>query len=224
MRNRYLIWLVSLAALSGTLFTHAMQLQQEKKRTVFPHAIHMEYDMECIDCHKGAKEEDRATLPKADVCFECHDEEPDLVWDSPELIAFLKERSRGEGVLDFSDSLDFADLKFSHKSHMERGAECDDCHGPVKENKPIQGGNPDFKHACRDCHAFMKASNECSNCHDTYSVDKPPASHASPFWMKRHGLGVSSHFRKLPEDTCFFCHEVERCDQCHQENKPAWHS
>jgi len=232
-RDLYVLVLLAVIAVSGVYATFAGQTPDEQgpdKRgsdneelTVFPHELHLEYDMLCTECHAGAEEQDRATLPAAEVCVDCHDQ-PDPEWDTPELIVFFEERDAGEGQLYFSDSLDFADLKFSHGRHAEKGVQCADCHGEVARNKPIHGGEPDFKHACRDCHALTAAGTECSTCHDTYRSDLPPSSHAEPAFKRVHGREVSVFFRSLPEGTCFYCHQVNFCEQCHSENKPAWHN
>ncbi|MHC4942320.1 MAG: cytochrome c3 family protein [Planctomycetota bacterium] len=216
-------WFLLLAALlSCALITMAGTIGNDKELTPFPHAIHMEYEMVCTDCHGGALDQDRATLPKAGVCFECH-EALDPEWDPPELIAFFEERSRGEDELYFSDSLEIADLKFSHKIHAARGTECSDCHGPVADDRPIQGGDPDFKHSCLDCHKTMNIGTECKLCHDSNRDDKPPASHESKEFIRIHGLNAPEQYRKLPEGRCFYCHEKEQCEQCHLQNKPEWH-
>jgi hypothetical protein len=182
----------------------------------------MEYDMECTQCHEGAVGEDRAGLPAAKVCFECHDP-PDPKWDSELLVAFFKERGRGEGKLFFRDSLEFDDLKFSHQVHANQGADCSDCHGDVAGGKMIQSGHPDFKHTCRDCHRLMKAPAGCPTCHDGYREDRPPADHAEGAFLKAHGRSVKPYFKVLPEDRCFFCHQVAGCELCHRETKPEWH-
>ena len=210
----------SLAAYGSQSLTGDEGASGKRKLSPFPHAVHIENELECTDCHDGAVEKKKAGLPDGETCFDCHD---DPESESPAAKAFFSERSEGEHKLFFRSSYDFKDLKFSHKDHMARGAQCMDCHGDVGKGEIIRKGNPDFKHTCLDCHTLMKASVECKTCHYTYRKDKAPKDHEGPGFLKSHSQKVKPYFRALPEDRCFYCHEVGSCDRCHKENRPDSH-
>ncbi len=221
MRYRNFILLALLVVASGTLFAWTGGLPKTKGApTPFPHGVHRENELECIDCHEGAREEDQTSLPTAETCVDCHDD-PEIFSDAEK--AFFEERDAGEGKMRFYSSLVFEDLKFSHKAHVAQGTNCKDCHGNLATGAVIKAGDPDFKHTCLDCHDLMKASTECVACHDTYTRDAMPASHKAAGFGQAHGGMVEPYFRQLPEDKCFFCHEVSACETCHRENPPAGH-
>jgi len=220
-RDRKTIALVLIVAFFGSLITVAGMQDRPVRRTPFPHAVHIENDLACTDCHEGAEEQDRATIPGADWCYECHEDPVETGSDAEK--AFFSERDAGEGKLNLASELVFADLKFSHKVHIAKDAVCQDCHGDVEKGAFIRKGTPDFKHTCMDCHEMMEASVECTACHDSYRKDAAPESHKAAVFMKTHGSGVQKYFRSLPEGQCFFCHSAGECDQCHQENRPAGH-
>jgi len=222
MRYRDLILLVLLAVASGKLFAWTGEFPAPGDAPIpFSHAVHMENELACIDCHEGARDEDRAAMPTAETCFDCHDD-PEIFSDAEK--AFFESRAAGEGKLRFFSSLVFDDLKFSHTAHMARGAACEDCHGDVITGEVIRAGDPDFKHTCLDCHDLMEAPAGCAACHDTYTQDSRPASHDAPGFGQAHRGMVKPYFRQLPEDKCFFCHEVSACERCHRENPPAGHA
>jgi len=220
MRFRYLFLLISFVLLPVSLVAFDGARPERGGPTPFPHKVHIENGIECTDCHTGARDEDTAGLPTAETCFDCHDTPEDF---SPAEKAFFAERAAGKGKLRFSSSFTCRDLKFSHKSHIAKGAECADCHGDVPGGKIIRGGTPDFKHTCIDCHSLMQATLKCSSCHKTYTKDRAPKSHKEASFAKNHGLRVETYFHKLPEDKCFFCHETAFCDACHKEQKPVEH-
>jgi hypothetical protein len=55
---------------------------------------------------------------------------------------------------------------FSHRAHVEAGAKCETCHGPVAERDVITKEVDISMGACMDCHRKTKASNDCRFCHD----------------------------------------------------------
>jgi hypothetical protein len=55
---------------------------------------------------------------------------------------------------------------FSHRAHVETGATCQTCHGPVAQRDVIVKEVDISMGACMDCHRKNKASNDCKYCHD----------------------------------------------------------
>ena len=47
------------------------------------HAIHIERDLECGDCHTGIESHPAAGVPSIKICAECHDDPEDTIGDTP---------------------------------------------------------------------------------------------------------------------------------------------
>ena len=128
----------------------------------FDHRLHMEQRMECIDCHPGAVEGERAGLPDRDRCMLCHQA---IATDSAAVrrLAGLPtgRRIRWERVYRVPDF-----VFFSHAEHSAAGLGCVTCHGPVETRSVLAQEISTNMVACMNCHAQRRVSNECYLCHD----------------------------------------------------------
>ena len=57
-------------------------------------------------------------------------------------------------------------VSFSHKAHLEAGATCQTCHGPVAEHERVARETDLSMTGCMDCHRANKASLSCTYCHE----------------------------------------------------------
>jgi hypothetical protein len=55
---------------------------------------------------------------------------------------------------------------FSHKTHLDHGAKCQDCHGPVAERDRLFRETDISMGGCMGCHRAKNASIDCTTCHD----------------------------------------------------------
>lgn len=55
---------------------------------------------------------------------------------------------------------------FSHRVHIQAGATCDTCHGPVRERDVITKDVVHNMRSCIACHAARNARRECTTCHE----------------------------------------------------------
>jgi len=55
---------------------------------------------------------------------------------------------------------------FSHRVHIQAGASCETCHGPVRERDVITKEVVHNMRSCVACHAATKARRECTTCHE----------------------------------------------------------
>lgn len=166
----------------------------------FAHADHA--DLDCADCHKGIPASSLSTdqnLPPMETCGDCHDIESDDAcgtchrnpdnpspWPRPERL-----------------------ILFSHRSHLDRKAECGACHGNIKTStEPSSEYMPTMKR-CFSCHDGKSAGKDCKLCHDDHITlaDIHPLD-----WRHQHGDRAS-----LSPEWCTQCHrQDESCVECHR--------
>ncbi|MFQ5705978.1 MAG: cytochrome c3 family protein [bacterium] len=145
-------------------------LSSSEKEPVQPiaynHNKHVEEaGMECLDCHKYAEENARASIPNIEVCQDCHDEALSDSEAEKTLVAYIKNKKR----IPWQQNYFVPDYAyFSHRRHVKLGKlDCAVCHGDVaKLTRPISQPFVKMKMDwCRDCHEQRKVSNDCYACH-----------------------------------------------------------
>jgi hypothetical protein len=184
--------LVAAAGLASTGDVVASQIS-------FSHDLHVqENGIACGACHEDVRQATVPTedlRPTMDVCASCHDTESD---DN----CSMCHTGGGdpEGYPEWAAGVDF----FSHQAHLDRGLECDRCHGGTG-TESVHLASMD---ECRSCHATRPALAGCNTCHAT-DAELAPASHAAG-WESWHGLEA-----RAGEAGCESCHTQSDCQQCH---------
>ena len=128
----------------------------------YSHKKHVALGMRCLDCHKGAAQEDQAGLPGTALCMHCH---ATIKTGSPEIskLTEIHKRSGKPGWVRVYKVPDF--VFFSHASHVKAGEQCITCHGNVQERDVLAREVSTGMVACMNCHATRKVSNDCVLCH-----------------------------------------------------------
>ena len=108
-------------------------------------------------------------------------------------------------------------LTITHQKHLDRGAECTDCHANV-----VHGGKAPFKNTpsmskCLGCHDGEEAPNRCGLCHLKLGEIRPPL--YNPDWISQHKQNIIV----TGEDTCVRCHGEDFCRTCHSVGRPESH-
>jgi len=169
----------------------------------FPHGIHIESGVACVECHApilkttALRENviDVQIPTKSEVCAACHDPIPDY-----------------KPVQRFDPA-----VRFDHAAHLPRlkGAkdECQVCHTKFTEPGMIASPVPAMS-ACTACHNHNQdfAVGRCTPCHrDLRKYEKPAAqySHEANF-LETHG-----RWARQSITTCSSCHDQTMCSQCH---------
>ncbi len=169
----------------------------------FPHGIHVESGVECVECHAPILKSTAlradvidVQLPtKSEVCAGCHDPIPEY-----------------KPVQRFR-----ADVRMDHAAHFPRlkGAksQCQVCHTKIAEPGSFEVEVPAM-HACTDCHNHAQdyAVGRCTPCHvDLRKYTKPVKdySHEAEF-LETHG-----RWARASVSTCASCHDQTMCSQCH---------
>ncbi len=183
---------------------------------------HVERGIGCVDCHAGAKKEERAGMPKREFCVDCHEDV-----DKPEV---KKKHAPGGPIFDAEGKPKWTtvttlpeDVNFSHAKHTEAHG-CDECHGDIEHG---ECGLVDLAAKfdnCRRCHRDEDLFGNCAHCHSTFDKATRPHSHDRE-WQRTHGLQVR-HMGglDLADRTCGSCHPTSDCLSCHQEERPRDHT
>jgi len=131
----------------------------------FNHSKHVENGVGCTDCHAGAQDSTRATLPEISTCLTCH-ESP--LTQSPEEAKIRAAAAAGTELRWTQITRVPPHVFFSHRRHTQAGkVDCAVCHGAMqKATAPPKG---QFRRLdmddCLGCHAQRGVKTDCNDCH-----------------------------------------------------------
>lgn len=131
----------------------------------YNHSVHIGNGMTCVDCHVGAREQARATLPTLETCMMCHSEP---LTDKPEEQKIRTLAEAGQPLVWTQLTRVPRHVYFSHRRHATIGKiECQVCHGPMDTltEPPRRVFRAMTMEACQNCHAQNNARNDCTDCH-----------------------------------------------------------
>jgi hypothetical protein len=157
---------MALALLVVAGVTLAKVLRPAEQPIPFNHQLHItEVGLGCTDCHTSAETGVRATIPKVELCGDCHQEA--MTGSAGEAI-LLAHVEAGKAIPWHQVSWIPQDVYFSHRRHVAiAGLECETCHGAVADRatpltRPLR---PVTMKGCIDCHRRAGASSDCISCH-----------------------------------------------------------
>jgi hypothetical protein len=124
----------------------------------FSHKHHaMELGISCLFCHTNVEKSGTAGIPPTETCMTCHSQ----IWtNSPELESVRKSFETGMPIkfVD-SDQVGWNQVNkvpefvyFNHSIHIERGINCNYCHGPIQEMQMTYKNQAFSMEWCLDCH------------------------------------------------------------------------
>ncbi|NUP10079.1 MAG: cytochrome c family protein [Polyangiaceae bacterium] len=208
----------------------------------FNHKKHVkDLKLSCKSCHTaayGSLQSSDSLLPRpAETCDSCHDtSHADLAnvtagkEDNGQCSYCHIGATRGAGGRVAPLVIPAPNLRFSHKKHLDRNINCQQCHGRVEELELATRDQLPRMAGCFTCHDMPKASrgdasSECTTCHLTELSGKlvqdfatgellPPdwlrmAGH-TPDWIERHKTVAAND-----SSFCASCHQEEDCSDCH---------
>jgi hypothetical protein len=159
----------------AALFAVAMVLaaQQENKPVQpapppvqplpYSHKTHLAQGLKCKECHANPDPGDRMTFAPASKCMACH---LTIAKDQPaiqKLAGYAKSKEPIPWVRVYSVA---AGVYWSHRSHLEAGLKCEDCHGRVADMDVIaKWKDVTTMQGCIACHRQNKAETGCEFCH-----------------------------------------------------------
>ena len=200
----------------------------------FSHTTHLtRTELDCEDCHDRAAESQSSIdvlIPTEAACRPCHAidrSDPDKAEPGKPVTRCTGcHVGAAAGIID-RVVIPAPNLKFSHKLHIDRGADCRACHGNFERAKiglATRDQLPRMEQ-CMACHDGKQAPSECSACHLSEGGGriatsfesgalKPAgvlmgAAHSATFARDHRAAGQNANY-------CASCHRKEFCSDCHQ--------
>jgi hypothetical protein len=140
------------------------QVSAPEQPIPFSHKAHAgALKLKCKMCHPNAGSGETMQIAKASTCMQCHSA---IKTDSPaiqKLAAFAKSdrEIRWTRVYEIPSY-----VSFSHKTHLDSGNTCEDCHGPVVERDRVFREGDISMGGCMNCHQLKKVGIDCTSCHE----------------------------------------------------------
>ena len=116
----------------------------------FSHEHHaVELGIDCRYCHTAVEKSANAGIPPTQTCMSCHSQ----IWTNSPLLepvraSYIKQEplkwNRLHSVPDF--------VYFNHSIHINRGINCNTCHGPIQKEMIAYKGKPFWMVWCLNCH------------------------------------------------------------------------
>lgn len=132
----------------------------------FSHLTHVgTVKLSCEDCHLlPAKFGDNAGIPDAPKCLECHA----FSVNKTSTLATLNYWSEKKQPIPWIRIFALKDFVFfDHRYHLQNGAKCEDCHGPISTEEVVSDKIGTTKMTtCQPCHVKSGAKTGCTTCHD----------------------------------------------------------
>ncbi len=124
--------------------------QVKEQPVPFSHEHHtVELGIDCRYCHTSVEKSAYAGLPATQTCMSCHSQ----IWtNSPLLEPVRASYAKGEALKwnQLHTVPDF--VYFNHSIHINRGVNCNNCHGPIQKEMMAYKGKAFFMAWCLNCH------------------------------------------------------------------------
>jgi hypothetical protein len=130
----------------------------------FSHKQHaVKARLKCPDCHKLAPSGEVFSMPTGNTCLTCHNE---IAKDSP-AIKDLKEFVADKQPIPWVRVYEIPSfVEFNHKTHLDGGAKCETCHGPVSTRDHLWRETDLSMGGCFNCHRTTGGNTTCATCHN----------------------------------------------------------
>lgn len=129
----------------------------------YSHKLHLSKGLECRNCHENKDPGETMGIPATARCMACHQA---IKTDSPHIQKLAAYHKAGRPVPWLRVYEIPSYVVFSHRAHLEAGAKCETCHGPVREREALWRETNISMGGCMKCHQENKASNDCAFCHE----------------------------------------------------------
>jgi hypothetical protein len=105
------------------------------------------------------------TLPPTSKWMVCH---ATIAKDKAAIQKLAEFAKSGQGIRWVQIYKIAAWVWFSHRTHSEAGAKCDECHGPVVERGVLSKEVNLNMDMCMSCHRKNNAALDCNACHEAH--------------------------------------------------------
>jgi Zn ribbon nucleic-acid-binding protein len=158
-------------ALTCLLFTFAILLPGQQgeppgpaQPIAFDHKLHVtDLKVRCKMCHPNPDPGEMMDMPEVSGCMQCHSAIKPKDAESRKLEAFAREKRDIDWVRVYQIP---SYVSFSHRAHLQAGAECQTCHGDAGERSRLWKEKDMSMGTCITCHRAKGASIDCSYCHE----------------------------------------------------------
>lgn len=199
----------------------------------FDHAKHLEAGADCATCHDSVSKSESAkdrNLPGHEECGTCHDIEAAQKGQKTDPPASCGTCHPGfdATVRKEPAKLDMpsANLRFTHKVHLDRKIECVTCHGDMTKVELATRQQLPKMATCFECHDGRNAPNDCTTCHLKEASGRLQLNFSSGILRPMQGdpLGMDHGPRyefthgtraSVSRQTCTQCHSDSFCQKCH---------
>lgn len=156
---------VLLAASAALIWTAAAQEDTAPVQPIpFSHKVHVgTMKLQCKMCHPNPDPGETMTIARAATCMQCHS----AIKPASPAIQKLAQAGKSGRPIPWVRVYEIPSfVSFSHRTHMEKGNTCQECHGPVAERDRLYREADLSMGGCIECHRVKKAGMDCSFCHE----------------------------------------------------------
>jgi hypothetical protein len=116
----------------------------------FSHQHHAaELGIDCRYCHTTVEKSSFAGMPATETCMTCHSQ----IWTNSPLLEPVRQSYQTNTPIEWTRLNHLPDfVYFNHSIHINRGINCNVCHGPVQKMQLAYKGKAFFMYWCLDCH------------------------------------------------------------------------
>jgi hypothetical protein len=129
----------------------------------FSHKKHLAFSLQCKACHTNPDPGILMTFPATAKCMSCH-------------ATIAKNKPAIQKIAEFSKSQKpipwvriyavLPGVNWTHRAHLQAGAQCENCHGPVAQMDAMsEATSVKSMASCIDCHQKKSAKTVCATCH-----------------------------------------------------------
>lgn len=144
---------------------------QPEQPIKYSHKLHAgDMGIDCKYCHTSVTQTRHASIPSADICMNCH---AVARADKPEIIKLTEYYNNNQPIpwKRIHRVPEYA--YFNHSVHVNKGVDCENCHGNMRQQEVVQQTRSFTMAACLECHrnpqsrmpeAKVKFNNGPTNC------------------------------------------------------------
>ena len=116
----------------------------------FSHQHHtVELGIDCRYCHNSVEKSPYSNVPSTAACYTCHSQ----IWTNSPLLEPVRNSIASGAPLRWNQLHTVPDfVYFNHSIHVNRGLNCNICHGPIQKEMITYKGRPFFMAWCLNCH------------------------------------------------------------------------
>lgn len=129
----------------------------------FSHRLHAgDNNIPCLYCHAYAERSPLAGIPSVSRCLSCHQV---IASEKPEIQKLQSYLDRQEPIPWVRVNRLPGYVRFSHKRHVKKEIDCQECHGPVQTMDRVRKVGSFGMGWCVSCHDRHGADRDCMVCH-----------------------------------------------------------